>query len=70
MRTSYLSEIIIQMPVGESSSFDHSFKVAANVGFLQEDGIWVNQYDSLFIVLNQNGKVLTWQLTKVQDFLK
>ena len=26
--------------------------------------MWVPQYDSLFIVINQEGKVLTWQLTK------
>ena len=63
----YLAEIT-SVPVGESISFDHTFKVAANIGFHRDDGVWVPQYDSLFIVLGQNGKVLTWQLTKGTHF--
>ena len=63
----YLAEIT-SVPVGESISFDHTFKVAANIGFSRDDGVWVHQYDSLFIVLGQNGKVLTWQLTKGTGF--
>ena len=63
----YLAEIT-SIPVGESISFDHTFKVAANIGFNRDDGVWVHQYDSLFIVLGQNGKVLTWQLTKGTGF--
>ena len=63
----YLTEIT-QIPVGESISFDHTFKVAANIGFRRDDGVWVPQYDSLFIVLNPTGKVLTWQLTKGTAF--
>ena len=63
----YLTEIC-KIPVGECISFDHTFKVAANIGFLRDDGVWVPQYDSLFIVLNKNGQVLTWQLTKGTAF--
>ena len=63
----YLTEIC-RIPVGECISFDHTFKVAANIGFLRDDGVWVPQYDSLFIVLNKNGQVLTWQLTKGTAF--
>lgn len=63
----YLAEIT-SIPVGESISFDHTFKVAVNIGFNRDDGVWVHQYDSLFIVLGQNGKVLTWQLTKGTGF--
>lgn len=63
----YLAEIT-SIAVGESISFDHTFKVAANIGFNRDDGVWVHQYDSLFIVLGQNGKVLTWQLTKSTGF--
>ena len=63
----YLKEMMSILP-GESISFDHTFKVAANIGFLRDDGIWVPQYDSLFLVLNSDGKVLTWQLTKGTAF--
>ena len=38
--------------------------MAANIGYLREDGRWMKEYDSLFIVLNGKGQVLTWQLTK------
>ena len=63
----YLAEMT-QIPVGESITFDHTFKVASYIGFLREDGVWVPQYDSLFIVLSQAGRVLTWQLTKGTGF--
>ena len=36
----YLTEIC-KISVGESISFDHTFKVAANIGFLHDDGVWV-----------------------------
>lgn len=45
-------------------SFDHTFKVAANVGYLRNDGKWISQYNSVFIVMNQKGMVLGWQFTK------
>ena len=54
--------------VGSSISFDHMFKVAANIGYYREDKVWIPQYDSLFIVMNAEGKVLTWQLTKGTSF--
>ena len=44
------------------------FKVASNIGFLREDNVWVTQYDSLFIVMNNKGQVVTWQLTKGTSF--
>ena len=65
----YLQEMI-SIPPGDSISFDHTFKVAANIGFLRDDGIWVPQYDSLFLVLNSDGKVISWQLTKGTAFLQ
>ena len=49
--------------VGSSISFDHMFKVAANIGYYREDKVWIPQYDSL------EGKVLTWQLTKGTYFI-
>ena len=59
----YLREMT-SIPIGESISFDHTFKVGTNIGYLREDGRWMKEYDSLFIVLNGKGQVLTWQLTK------
>lgn len=41
-------------------SFDHTFKVAANIGYPRADGKWIPQYDSLFIVMNEDGLILTW----------
>lgn len=58
-------------------SCDHTLKVAANIGLLrQSDKKWEKQYDSMFCILNEDGTVLAWQLTKgtafdnVKDLLK
>ena len=45
-------------------SVDHTFKVSANLGYLRPDGKWVSMYNSLFIVLNNIGQVIAWQLTQ------
>lgn len=50
--------------IREFISFDHTFKVTTNIGYLRPDGKWVKQYSSAFIVLNELGQVVTWQLTK------
>ena len=50
--------------IGESISFDHTFKVAANIGYQREDKVWIPLYDSLFIAMNSDGKIVSWQLTK------
>ena len=63
----YIKEMV-EIPVGESISFDHTFKVAANIGYTREDGKWIHQYDSLFLVMGGHGKVITWQLTKGTKF--
>ena len=62
----YISEMEV-ITVGSSINFD-MFKVAANIGYYREDKVWIPQYDSLFIVMNAEGKVLTWQLTKGTSF--
>ena len=50
-------------------SCDHTFKVAANIGLLrQSDKKWEKQYDSMFCILNEDGVVLAWQLTKGTAF--
>ena len=48
-------------------SADHTFKVSANVGFWLR-GKWVQLYNSLFIVMNEIGIVLTWQFCRGTSF--
>lgn len=48
-------------------SSDRTFKVAGNVGMWQ-NGQWIRQYDSLFSVMNEDGIVLGWQLTRGTGF--
>ncbi len=48
---------------GSWISFDHTFKVAANIGYW-EHGSWRKLYDSLFIIMNEKSDILGWQLTK------
>ncbi len=55
---------IIDYPVGKSISFDHTFRIAANIGYTRKDGKWIQQYDSLFAVVSEYGKIVTWQLTR------
>ena len=50
-----------------SLSADHTFKVASNIGFWC-NGKWVHLYDSLFIVMNEIGVVMSWQLCKGTSF--
>ena len=63
----YLQEMA-SIPIGESISFDHTFKIASNIGYVREDKKWITEYDSVFLVLNDRGQVLTWQLTKGTSF--
>ena len=58
--TQYFSESTSQSWI----SADHTFKNAANIGCNVPDGSWITQFDSLFIVLNEIGQVLTYKLTK------
>lgn len=41
-----------------SLSADHTFKVSSNIGFWC-NGKWVHLYDSLFIVMNEAGVVMS-----------
>ena len=54
----YLQEMEA-IPTGTNFSFDHTFKVASNIGYLREDKKWINVYNSLFLVLNDQGKIVT-----------
>ena len=57
----YMKELSA-IPIKQSISFDHIFKVATNIGYLREDQKWITEYDGLFLVLNDRGQVVTWQL--------
>lgn len=63
----YLQEMD-SISVGSYISFDHTFKVASNIGYYRKDMVWVNQYDSLFLVMNCNGEVVGWQFTRGTAF--
>lgn len=47
----------------EYISCDHTFKVASHIGIFR-DRNWISQYDSLFIIQDNRGAVLFWQLAK------
>lgn len=49
-------------------SCDHTFKVASNIGYLREDKKWIRQYSAVFFVLNNDGKVISWQFTNGTSF--
>lgn len=56
-----------QMTADTFLSCDHTFKVSANIGF-SFNNRWVKLYDTLFIVLNEEGIVLSWKLCKGSKF--
>ena len=47
-----------QILAKEMITFDHTFKVAANIGYLRSDGRWVTQYNSVLIIMNEDGLVM------------
>ena len=59
----YLSHMD-SMRIRKCIRLDHTFKVASNIGYLRSDGRWVTLYESIFIVLNEEGAVVAWQFTK------
>jgi len=63
----YVSEMT-QLTSDVWISCDHTFKVASNIGYLREDNKWVRQYSAVFLVLNNEGKVLSWQFTNSTCF--
>ena len=51
--------------VAKVLSCDHTFKTSKQVGVTQEDGgKFVYQHQNVFLEVNENGEVLTWQFTK------
>ena len=57
----YFKREIQCVDTGEDLSFDHTFKIATNIGFLHDDNKWVCQYDSVFLVFIVQGKIISWQ---------
>lgn len=58
-------------------SCDHTFKVSKQIGVVRGlDNAFVNQFENLYIALNENGQVVAWRLTRstafkeVEDLLK
>ena len=50
-------------------SCDHTFKTAMNIRYFRHcDNKWINQYRSLFCILNELGQVIQWQLTSTESF--
>ena len=50
-------------------SLDHTFKSVSNIGLVRPaDKQWVKQYSGLFCVLNADGEVLCWKMTKTLSF--
>ena len=50
-------------------SCDHTFKSACNIGYKRaQDGAWINQYNSIFCILNEQGEIINWQFTKSECF--
>ena len=59
---------IQSLNTGTALSFDHTYKVAANIGFLRSDNKWVTQYDSVFLGMNEIGQIVSWKFTKGNSF--
>lgn len=49
---------------GKILSCDHTFRTSKHIGVTREDGRFVNQFQNVFLGLNENGQVLTWKFTK------
>ena len=51
------------------ASLDHTFRCVSNIGTVRSaDNRWVKQYSGLLCVLNGDGEVLSWKLTKSLSF--
>ena len=50
-----------------TSNIDHTFNVSCNVGRFQLNKRSI-QYEWLFLVLNESGQMLAWQLTRGTSF--
>ena len=55
---------------GSFISCDHTFKVSKNIGMVRpgNEDKFVTQFNNLYIVLNEEGKIVDWRLTKTTSF--
>ena len=53
-----------QLTANSYISFDHTFKIASNIGFQRADNRWITQYNSVFFVMNEIGQIIAWQLVR------
>ena len=49
--------------IGKWLSADHTFKISANIDYWKNKQ-WVKLYNSVFIVMKEDNKVLAWQLAR------
>ena len=51
------------------ASLDHTFQCVSNVGLVRlADNKWVKQYSGLLCILNADGEILSWKMTKSLSF--
>ena len=48
----------------EQISLDHTFKVTKNIGILDQNNQWKKQYETVLIVMNEDGYIISWAFTK------
>ena len=55
---------------GLAISCDHTFKVSKNVGVVRpgQDEKFITQFKNLYIIMNEEGKIVNWRLTKSTSF--
>lgn len=52
----------------ESISTDHTFKISKNIRIHDLENHWSKQYESVLIIMNEDGQVIAWTFTKSQSF--
>lgn len=63
-----MKNLFIKLPACVLSC-DHTFKVSVNIGFMNpKTKTWTKQYDSLFMILNEFGQVLSFEFVKTTSF--
>ena len=60
-------EVAMEQLTASILCVDHTFKISRNIG-MSRGNAWVNQYNSLFVGLNENGEVITWRFTPSEKF--
>lgn len=63
-----MKNLFIKLPAYVLSC-DHTFKISLNIGFTNpKTKTWTKQYDSLFMILNEFGQVLSFEFVKTTAF--